>query len=103
MKFPHPVRRFLGVLDREKEHLRDELSRTQKMMPLLMKARNGEKWTAREKEELVGHFRRLSKMSPYIALVVIPGGLALLPLVAWWLDRRRAKRARRERERSPPG
>lgn len=103
MKLKEPVQRFLGVLDREKTHLRDELSRTQKMMPLLMKARNGEKWTPQEKEELAGHFRRLSKMSPYIALVVIPGGLALLPLVAWWLDRRRAKRARRDRERLPPG
>jgi len=96
MKMLQPIRRFLGVIDREKTHLRDELSRTQEMMPLLMKARNGEKWTVREKEELVGHFRRLSKMSPYIALVVIPGGLALLPLVAWWLDRRRAKRARQK-------
>ncbi len=103
MKLPQPVQRVLGVIDREKKHLRDELSRTQEMMPLLMKARNGEKWTSREKEELAGHFRRLSKMSPYIALVVIPGGLALLPLVAWWLDRRRAKRARRDRERLPPG
>jgi hypothetical protein len=96
MKLLQPLRRFLGVIDREKKHLSDELSRTQEMMPLLMKARNGEKWTAQEKEALVGHFRRLSKMSPYIALVVIPGGLALLPLVAWWLDRRRAKRKRRE-------
>lgn len=103
MKFPQPVRRFLGVIDREKKHLRDELSRTQEMMPLLMKARNGEKWTAREKEELLSHFRRLSKVSSYIALVVIPGGFALLPLVAWWLDRRRARRARRDRERLPPG
>jgi len=92
MNFPNPVRRFLGFIDREKKFLRDELSRTQKMMPLLMKPRNGERWTSQEKQELVGHFRRLSKMSPYIALVVIPGGFALLPLVAWWLDKRRARR-----------
>jgi len=96
MNFPNPVRRFLGVIDREKKHLRDELSRTQTMMPLLMKTRNGERWTPQEKRELVGHFRRLSRMSPYIALVVIPGGLALLPLVAWWLDKRRARRKRSE-------
>jgi len=94
MKFLNPVRRFLGFIDREKKHLRDELSRTQEMMPLLMKPRNGERWTPQDKRELVGHFRRLSKMSPYIALVVIPGGFALLPLVAWWLDKRRARRKR---------
>jgi len=92
MNFPNPVRRFLGFIDREKKFLRDELSRTQKMMPLLMKPRNGERWTPQEKQELVGHFRRLSRISPYIALVVIPGGFALLPLVAWWLDKRRARR-----------
>jgi hypothetical protein len=96
MKAKESMRRFLGVLDREKDHLRDELSRTQKMMPLLMKARNGEKWTPQEKEELAGHVRRLSKMSPYIALIVIPGGFALLPLLAWWLDRRRARRKARK-------
>ena len=92
MNIKSPLRRFLGVIDREKKHLRDELSRTQKMMPLLMKPRNGERWTPEEKRELTGHFKRLSRMSPYIALVVIPGGLALLPLVAWWLDRRRGRR-----------
>jgi hypothetical protein len=96
VKLKESMKRFAGVLAREKNHLKDELSETQKMMPLLMKARNGGKWTPQEKEELVGHFRRISKMSPYFALVVIPGGFALLPLVAWWLDRRRAKRARRD-------
>ena len=96
MKLPQSARRFLGLIDREKEHLRDELSRTQEMMPLLMKARNGAPWTPEEKRELLDHFRRLSRMSSYIAAVVLPGGLALLPLLAWWLDRRRAKRKRRE-------
>ena len=43
MKFLNPVRRFLGVIDREKKHLRDELSRTQQFLPLLMKPRNGER------------------------------------------------------------
>jgi hypothetical protein len=31
-------------------------------------------------------------MGPYVALLVLPGGFALLPLLAWWLDRRREKR-----------
>mgnify|MGYP001260768140 CR=1 FL=1 len=97
-KIKESVKGVLGLMAREKDHLRDELSRTQKMMPLLMKARNGEKWTREEKDELAGHVRRLSKMSPYFALFVIPGGLALLPLLAWWLDRRRARRKRREQQ-----
>jgi hypothetical protein len=31
-------------------------------------------------------------MGRYVALLLLPGGLALLPLLAWWLDRRRNKR-----------
>lgn len=63
------------------------------LMPLLMKPRNRQKWTAQEKSQLKGHLRHLSKVSPYIAVVMLPGGFALLPVLAWWLDRRRARRA----------
>ena len=92
MIFMRSLRRFLGIVDREKRFLGEELSRTQKLMPLLMKPRNGARWTSQEKRELIEHLRRLSGMSPYIALLVIPGGFALLPLLAWWLDRRRIRR-----------
>ncbi|HZE11896.1 MAG TPA: hypothetical protein VE034_09975 [Burkholderiales bacterium] len=81
-----------GIVDRERKYLRDELAHTQKMMPLLMKPRNGAKWTKEEKRELVEHLKRLGGMGPYVALLLLPGGLALLPLLAWWLDRRRDKR-----------
>ena len=95
MILKRPVRSFLGIVDREKKFLGEELARTQKMMPLLMKARNGGRWTREEKHELIEHLRRLSGMGPYIALLVLPGGFALLPLLAWWLDRRRTKRRSR--------
>jgi len=36
--------------------------------------------------------RRLQRMSPYIAVMVLPGGFAMLPALAWWLDRRRGQR-----------
>jgi len=86
------LERFRGIVDREKKYLGEELARTQKIMPLLMKPRNGAKWTKEEKRELVEHMKRLSGMGPYVALLVLPGGFALLPLLAWWLDRRREKR-----------
>ena len=35
--------------------------------------------------------KRLSSMSPYLMCFVMPGGLALLPALAWWLDRRRQR------------
>jgi hypothetical protein len=86
------LERFRGIVSREKKYLGEELARTQKLMPLLMKPRNGGRWTREEKRELIEHLRRLSGMGPYVALLVLPGGLALLPLLAWWLDRRREKR-----------
>jgi hypothetical protein len=61
-------------------------------MPLLMKTRNGARWTREDKLELVEHLRRLSGMGSYVAVLLLPGGLALLPLLAWWLDRRRGRR-----------
>ena len=92
MIFGRLFRRLIGIVDREKKVLSEELVRTQKLMPLLMKGRNGGRLTAEEKRQLLDQLRRLSEMSPYLALLVIPGGFALLPLFAWWLDRRRAKR-----------
>jgi hypothetical protein len=81
-----------GIVEREKKHLGDELARTQTLMPLLMKPRNGAKWTQEEKRELVDHLKRIGGMGRYVALLLLPGGLALLPLLAWWLDRRRDRR-----------
>jgi hypothetical protein len=81
-----------GIVEREKKHLEDELARTQTLMPLLMKPLNGAKWTQDEKRELVDHLKRIGGMGRYVALLLLPGGLALLPLLAWWMDRRREKR-----------
>jgi hypothetical protein len=97
MNFPHPVRRFLEILGREKKSLIQELVQVQGLMPLMMKKRNGGRWTQQDKGELVAHFKRLSRISRYVAVAALPGGLALLPLLAWWLDQRRARRA------PPPG
>ena len=65
---------------------------TRGMMPLLMKARNGGQWTATEKEELLGHLRRMAHLSPYLLFLLLPGSMLLLPIYAWWLDRRRLQR-----------
>jgi hypothetical protein len=61
-------------------------------MPLLMKPRNKQRWTREDRAELRAHVRRLSGLSPYLVLVVLPGAPLTLPLLAWWLDRRRQHR-----------
>lgn len=96
MIFMRPLRRWRDILSREKTYVVEELTKVQGLMPLLMKPRNGQRWTKQEKQELVAHLKRLSRASPYVAVVVLPGGFLLLPLLAWWLD------SREERRHTPP-
>lgn len=77
---------------REKTHLIAELGQVKGLMPLLMKPRNKQHWTAEDRAQLSTHLRRLSRMSPYLVVLVAPGGLLMLPALAWWLDRRRHRR-----------
>ena len=86
------IRRFFDLMDRERRYMQTELSQVRGLMPLLMKPRNKQKWSAQDKRELGAHLRQLSKVSPYIAVIVLPGGFAMLPVLAWWLDRRRGRR-----------
>ena len=80
------------VAERERKYLVTELSQVRGLMPLLMKPRNKQSWSAEDRLELGIHMRRLQRMSPYIAVMVLPGGFAMLPALAWWLDRRRGQR-----------
>ena len=89
---PLLLRKFLSTMDRERKYLQGELSKVAGLMPLLMKPRNKQPWTPEDKQELHAHLKRLSDLSPYIAVAVLPGGFAMLPVLAWWLDRRRIKR-----------
>lgn len=62
-------------------------------MPLLMKQRNGYRWTRDDLRQIKQQLRTLLLLCPYLALLLAPGGLLILPLLAWWLDRRRGKRS----------
>jgi hypothetical protein len=76
---------------REQKHLRNEIGNVRGLMPLLMKPRNSQRWTEEERRELAAHLRRLSTISPYLVVLVLPGSLLMLPALAWWLDRRRTR------------
>jgi len=78
---------------REKNRLRHEISQVPGLMTLLMKPRNGQKWTKTERRELREQLQRLSRLSLYLATAALPGTTITLPLLAWWLDRRQRRRA----------
>lgn len=81
--------RLRELTAREKAHLRTEIMQARGLMPLLMKPRNKQRWTAEDKAQLADHLQRLSQISPYLVVLVMPGGFFVLPALAWWLDRRR--------------
>ena len=86
------VRYFKAIGAREREFLVNEITQVRGLMALLMKQRNRQPWTAEDKVELVRHLRRLWKLSPYLVVIALPGGLLMLPVLAWWLDRRERNR-----------
>jgi len=63
----------------------------QGLMQLLMKERNGERWTDEDRLLIRSHLRSLGELAPAIALFALPGGSLLLPLLAWFLDRRKGR------------
>lgn len=95
------LRSLSAYSTRERQFLLSEMVKVKGLMPLLMKPRNKQRWSAEDKAALLVHLKRLSQLSPYLVVVVMPGGFFLLPALAWWLDRRRTRA--RNAKRSSPG
>ena len=89
MRGLEPVRRAFELAERERKFLLAEMSQVRGLMPILMRRRNRQQWTPEELAEIRAHLRRISRLSPYLVIIVMPGGFAALPVLAWWLDRRR--------------
>jgi len=86
--------RMLDAQRRERQQITDELVKVKELMPLLMRRRNGGRWTAAERHQLIGQLHALAHLSPYLFLLALPGSFMVLPVLAWWLDRRRQLRLR---------
>lgn len=95
---PHKTRAtaWFGAMlagnSREKERLRHELGQIRGGIALLMKQRNGGKWTAQDRQDIRLVLRRISSVSPYLVIWLLPGSVLLLPFLAWHLDNRRKRR-----------
>lgn len=86
------VRAAWEVQHRERERLWAEMAQVRGLMPLLMKQRNGYRWSDADRRQIRARLRTLGALGPYLVLFVSPGGLLALPVLAWWLDRRRRRR-----------
>ncbi len=83
---------MLAAQNRERRQLLGEMAKVRGLIPLLMKSRNGARWSASERADLHTQLRALAHLSPYLVLMVLPGSFVALPVLAWWLDRRRQDR-----------
>ena len=66
-------RQIISSQRREARRILAELMATRGIMPLLMKARNGERWTLDDREALLVHLRRMAHLSPYLVALLWPG------------------------------
>jgi hypothetical protein len=92
MRLRRLVRLARELHQREHLRVRAEIMRIPGLMALLMKSRNGERWNTEDRALLQAQLRGLGVLSLYIATMAIPGSTLALPLLAWWLDRRRLRR-----------
>ena len=91
-----PVHTFWAMQSRERVRLYEEMHQMRGLLPLLMKQRNGYRWTELDRKRIKVHLHRLVELSPYMVLFIAPGGFVVLPLLAWWLDKRHLKRDEKE-------
>ena len=68
-----------------------DLYHIQGFMQILMKPRNGERWTPADKIAIRAHLKSLASTLPLLLVFTLPGGSLLLPLLAWHLDRRKKR------------
>jgi hypothetical protein len=78
--------------EREKSRIRAELQQVPGLVPLLMKPRNGLPWSKEDRAELTAQLQRVGRLGLYLTALAVPGTSLTLPLLAWWLDRRRSRR-----------
>lgn len=87
------IQRILEAQQRERHQITAEFIKVRGLMPLLMKRRNGGRWTSEERDELANQLQALAHLSPYLVVLAMPGSFVVLPVLAWWLDRRRLQRS----------
>jgi hypothetical protein len=90
---PMFIQRILEAQQRERHQITAQFIKVRGLMPLLMKRRNGGRWTSEERAELAHQLQALAHLSPYLVVLAMPGSFVVLPVLAWWLDRRRLQRS----------
>ena len=81
-----------AALQSWRERMHGRLCGVESLVGVLMKRRNGKPWTREEKTFLRAELSTLARWVPALLLFLLPGSVALLPIYAWLLDRRKGER-----------
>ncbi|MGH7205390.1 MAG: hypothetical protein ACREI2_04195 [Nitrospiraceae bacterium] len=90
------------MFEAQRKHILAEVLQVQGLMPLLMKPRNGQRWTQEDRAQIRAHLRRIFALSPFLLALLLPGSFLTLLLLAWWLDRRRTRRRANDQRSALP-
>ena len=86
---------FKKFISKNREMILEEGQHIKGFMELLMKHRNtGLVWTREETRDLKLYVKRLSLHLPVLIIIALPFGLALIPMLAELIDRRKKRRDR---------
>jgi len=86
---------FKKLISKNRDVILEEGRHIRGFMELLMKHRNtGLVWTREETHDLKLYVKRLSLHVPILIIIALPFGLALIPMLAELLDRRKKNRNR---------
>jgi len=90
---------FKKFISKNRDMILEEDQQIRGFMELLMKHRNmGIAWTREETHDLKLYAKRLSLHVPALLIIALPFGLALIPMLAELLDRRK----KAVTDRAPP-
>lgn len=81
-----------AALQSWRERMHGRLAGVESLVGVLMKRRNGKPWSREERAFLQAELRTLARWVPALLLFLLPGSVALLPVYAWLLDRRKGER-----------
>ncbi|MDP2993086.1 MAG: hypothetical protein Q8N82_06980 [Deltaproteobacteria bacterium] len=75
-----------------RDEILNEVLQAQNLTHILMKGTHA-RWTEEDLAAMKKHFTRLVKRIPALSILLLPGGLLLLPILVEVLDRRKSRKS----------
>ena len=92
LRFYLLIKPFLDAERRQRAVILAHLLEVKGVLPTLMKIRSGSTLDSTETELVRSALLSLRSLCPYLIVLALPGSVLLLPVLAYWLDRRRQRR-----------